>query len=261
MGGTKLAVALVSENRILERRQMATPEDRSPANIIQSFLTLSGNWLERVSHLAVAATGHVKNGKITAPNQQTLPWTDVDLAALLEQASGKPSTVLNDADAAAWGEFRFGAGVGSSRMMFVTLSTGVGAGLVLEGRLFEGAELGFTRLEDGLPLEFVASGKALDEYALERGWTDARDVLERADTDLDAEAVLERMARLISGKLFDAFQLLSLERVVVGGGLGLAPGFLERLENTLEYRSAYARAELGVDAGLIGAADWARLRR
>jgi len=261
LGGTKLAAALVVGQNVLERRQTLTPANRTPENIVHTLLELATDWLERASRVAVAATGHVQRGRVTAPNQRTLPWTEVDLEGMLERATGKLTAVLNDADAAAWGEYRYGAGIGSCRMLFVTISTGVGAGLVLEGRLLEGAELGFTRLEDGTPLEFMASGKVLGEYALGRGWRDARDVLEHASTDPDAEATLERAAQLISGKLFDAFKLLSLERVVVGGGLGLAPGFLKRLENALEYGPAVARAELGADAGLIGAADWARSLR
>ena len=101
LGGTKLAAALVSGNRVLERRQVPTPEDRSPDHIVQTFMALSENWLERVCKIAVAATGHVTHGRVTAPNRQTLPWTDVDLKTLLEQSTGKPTTVLNDADAAA----------------------------------------------------------------------------------------------------------------------------------------------------------------
>jgi len=260
LGGTKLAAAMVSGEQVLERRQILTPEDRSPQSIVQTLLKLSENWLEQVTHLAVAATGHVNHGRITAPNQQTLPWTDVDLKTLLEQATGKPSTVLNDADAAAWGEFRFGAGVGSSRMMFVTVSTGVGAGLVLEGRLLEGAELGFTRLEDGTPLEFVASGAALDRYAVKRGWTDTRELLERVFEDQDAQILLERTARLLADKLWDAHQLLCLERVVLGGGLGLAPGFLERVRKYLDGGPEMVLAELGADAGLVGAANWSAAR-
>jgi len=261
LGGTKLAAALVMGREVLERRQTATPQDRTPENIVRSLLELANGWLERAPHVAVAATGHVRQGRVTAPNPQTLPWTDVDLRGLLERATAKRTLVLNDADAAAWGEYRYGAGRGFKRFLFVTVSTGVGSGLVLEDRLLEGAELGFTRLEDGTPLEFATSGKALDDYALGRGWTGARDVLEHASSDPDAEAVLERTARLISGKLFDASQLLSLERIAVGGGLGLAPGFLKRLENALEHRSAFALAELGADAGLIGAVDRANFLR
>lgn len=256
LGGTKLAAALVRENRILERRQVPTPEDRSPENIVHTFTALSENWLEQVSKVAVAVTGHLKNGKVTAPNQKTLPWTDVDLTALLERSTGKPTIILNDADAAAWGEFRFGAGRGSSRMMFVTVSTGVGAGLVLENTLLEGAELGFTRLEDGTPLELTASGAALDRYAVRRGWNGARAVLEHAGKDQEAQILLERTAMLIAGKLWDAYQLLSLERVVVGGGLGLSPGFLERVRKYLNGQIDLVPAELGVDAGLMGAAAW-----
>ncbi len=254
LGGTKLAAARVIEGKILERRQMPTPADRRPENIIEALLELGSGWIEHVPRIAVAATGHVVNGCVTAPNQHTLPWKEVNLRGELERRSGLPTVVLNDADAAAWGEFCFGAGRGSRRFMFVTVSTGVGAGLVLEGRLLEGAELGFTRLENGTPLEFVASGGALDRYARSRGWLEARDVLERLNTDPGAQEVFSEAVRTLAAKLFDATQLLSLERIVVGGSLGLAPGFLEQLRAR---GGEIEPAQLGADAGLIGAADWA----
>ncbi|PYE55392.1 N-acylmannosamine kinase/N-acetylmannosamine-6-phosphate 2-epimerase/N-acetylmannosamine kinase [Deinococcus yavapaiensis KR-236] len=256
MGGTKLAAALVEDARVVERREVAMPKDRSPWRVVQAFVDLGSEWARFAPRVAVAATGHVRRGRVSALNLETLPWTDVDLQSLLRGAFAKPTVVLNDADAAAWGEFRFGAGHGTERFLFVTVSTGVGAGMVLDGRLVEGAEIGFTRLADGTPLELAASGTALDRYAKARGWTGARDVVRHAASDEDAEAALAHAARLIAGKLWDAAKLLDLERVAVGGGLGLASDFRAKLEAHVGVPGLLAPAKLGVDAGLVGAAHW-----
>lgn len=256
MGGTKLAAALIQEARVLERREVAMPSDRSPWNVVKTFVDLGSEWARAAPRVAVAATGHVRRGRVSALNLRTLPWTDVDLQSLLRGAFAKPTVVLNDADAAAWGEFCCGAGRGAERFLFVTVSTGVGAGMVLDGRLVEGAEIGFTRLANGTPLELAASGTALDRYAATRGWQGARDVVRSAPTDADAEEALDRVARLIAGKLWDAAKLLDLERIAVGGGVGLATGFRDRLEAHLGAEGLLVPAELGADAGLVGAASW-----
>jgi N-acylmannosamine kinase len=219
--------------------------------------------------LGVAATGRVANGCVTALNSETLKnWNDFDLRGTLEDALNLETVVLNDADAAAWGEAAFGAGVGVRDFVFVTISTGIGGGLILNSRLHTTpfglqADLGFTLVND-TPLEFVASGTALDGYATTRGWTDARDVIKNAPTDSDANTKLEESASLIAHKLADLRVTLGITRAVIGGGLGLAPGYLERIKNNLErlptlYQLELMPAALGVDAGLIGAADWVRV--
>lgn len=269
IGGTKISVALLDGAKILERYEIATPSISTPENVSRAAIDLLEPFKTRVSRLGVAATGRVANGRVTALNSKTLTdWNDFDLRGTLEKALNLETVVLNDADAAAWGEAAFGAGFGVRDFVFVTVSTGVGGGLILNSRLHTTpfglqADLGFT-LVNGVPLEFVASGKVLDAYAVSRGWTDSRDVIANAATDAGANAKLEEGAGLIAAKLADLRVILGVTRAVIGGGLGLAPGYLERLKNNLEkfgalYHLELVPAALGVDAGLIGAADWARI--
>ncbi len=268
IGGTKISSALVDGATILERYEIATPDISTPERVSIAAIDLLQPLVSRVSNLGVAATGRVANGRVTALNSETLKgWNDFALQTTLEKALNLETVVLNDADAAAWGEAAFGAGVGVRDFIFVTISTGVGGGLILNSRLHTTpfglqADLGFT-LVGGVPLEFVASGRALDAYAVSRGWTDARDVILQAQTDSDANAKLEESAGLIAAKLADLRVTVGITRAVIGGGLGLAPGYLERVKNNLEqlpelYHLELVPAALGVDAGLIGAADWAR---
>jgi N-acylmannosamine kinase len=269
IGGTKISVALLDGTKILERHEVRTPELATPEAVCAAAITLLEPLKARVSRLGVAATGRVANGRVTALNSETLTgWTDFDLQTTLENALNLETIVLNDADAAAWGEAAFGAGRGVRDFVFVTISTGVGGGLILNSKLHTTpfglqADLGFT-LVNGVPLEFVASGKVLDAYAISRGWTDARDVVLQAETDTGANTKLEESASFIAAKLADLRVTLGITRAVVGGGLGLAPGYLERLKHNLQklgdlYHFELVPAALGVDAGLIGAADWARV--
>ncbi len=271
IGGTKLAVALWDGSHLLERAEAATPtDDRSPASVTRVALELLKPLVSRASRLGVATTGSVAAGKVTALNADTLrDWHAFDLRAAFETALHLPTVVLNDADAAAWGEFVHGAGRGTRDFAFVTVSTGVGGGIVLDGKLHTTAhglhaELGYTLTPSGQPLELVASGSALDRWARERGWAGTRDLVTRALAgDANANAKLEESAGLVAGALANLYVTLGVTRVAVGGGLGLSEGYLERVRRHMERLGEpwnaleTVRAELGVDAGLIGAADWA----
>ncbi|WP_291430848.1 ROK family protein, partial [Deinococcus sp.] len=212
-------------------------------------------------------------------------WTDVPLAGRLSGALGLPCAALNDARAAAWGEAQAGAGRGVSEFMFVTVSTGVGAGLVLGGRLHLAgngldAELGFVSVPaawgpgaqvPGLglglgplgPLEFESSGTALGAQAAALGFADARGLCDAADAgDARALLVTGRAAALLAWKCADVAALLGVTRVAFGGSVGLRTGFLAQVRAALaafpeRYRPELVHAALGADAGLIGAALWA----
>ena len=275
IGGTKLAAALVDGATILERAEAPTPaEDRGPLSVTNAALLLLEPFVARASGLGVAATGSVAEGRVTALNSDTLQgWHAFDLRAALEQATRLRTVVLNDADAAAWGEYAFGAGRGTQHFAFVTVSTGVGGGIVLNGKLHLTAhglhaELGYTLAPDGQPIELVASGGALDRWAHARGWSGgAREVVSRAmNGETDANAKLDESAGLIAFKLADLRAILGIERAAVGGGLGLSSGYLDRIKRVLNGLGEpwnvleVVPAALGANAGLVGAADWAGRR-
>jgi N-acylmannosamine kinase len=271
IGGTKLAAALWDGSALLERAEMPTPtDDRSPDGVVGAALELLRPLAPRALALGVAATGAVANGRVTALNVDTLQgWDAFDLRGALEVSLHLPTVVLNDADAAGWGEYALGAGRGTRDFAFVTVSTGVGGGIVLNERLHTTshgvhAELGYTLTPNGQPLELVASGGALDRWARERGWNDTRDIVIQAlQGDAIAEGKLEESAGLIAVTLANLYVTLGVTRVAVGGGLGLAAGYLERVQRALRSFGEpwdaleVVRAQLGVDAGLIGAANWA----
>jgi N-acylmannosamine kinase len=271
IGGTKLSAALIEGANVIERREAPTPTaDRGPESVTRAALELLEPFVGRAHALGVAATGSVAEGRVTALNADTLQgWHAFDLRAALERETHLRTTVLNDADAAAWGEYALGAGRGTENFAFVTVSTGVGGGLVLNNKLHltrHGlhSELGYTLAPDGTPIELIASGGALERWAKARGWAGSREVVARAaQGDPDANAKLSESARLVAFKLADLRASLGIERAAIGGGLGLSDGYLGRVRAVLDSLGEpwkaleIVPAALGVDAGLVGAAAWA----
>ena len=173
IGGTKIAFAEVIGNRVSNRRQIPTPRSGGGDALVDAIAAEIKS--VRPARFAVAATGIVSDGMLTALNPVTLPIEDrYPLAARLTLATGMNPVVVNDAQAAAWGEYTFGAGRGCRSFMFVTVSTGVGGGLVFGGRLQIGAvglagHVGHMTVPGGLGcgcgrhgcLETIASGTSI----------------------------------------------------------------------------------------------------
>jgi len=282
LGGTSTRAALVRGARVEDRREAPTPARDGPEAAVEVAARLLAPFTGRVDAVCVAATGRVHAGRVTAVNRATLPgWEDFPLGQALAERCGLPVRVVNDAHAAAWGEARFGAGRGATDVAFVTVSTGIGAGVVAGGRLLLGARglaghLGFWRWRapagEGfvapvgttgpLVLEQVASGTGIaraGSAAFGASLT-TREVFARAaGGDARAAAVLDQAVDALARALVDLRWLVDPERVAVGGSVGLAPGYLARLRGALERLEPDApltvvAAELGPDAGLLGAA-------
>ncbi|UQN07922.1 ROK family protein [Deinococcus sp. QL22] len=282
IGGTSMRAALIQNGQITERREARTPKPSTPDALIAAATELAAPLAAHAIALGVACAGAVAGGRVTATAVHTFPgWTDVALAERLSVGLGLPCAALNDARAAAWGEWAAGAGRGTPEFMFITVSTGVGAGLVLGGRLHLAgngldAELGFVSVPAAWqpgeevpplgrlgPLEFESSGTALGGQAQLLGFADARALCDAAEVgNLQAEAVYTRSAALMAWKIADIAALLGVTRVALGGSVGLRPGYLTRVQASLalfpaRYQPKVVHAELGADAGLIGAALWA----
>jgi glucokinase len=222
-------------------------------------------------------------------------WRDVPLASLLGAYTGLSVHLENDANAAALGEWRFGAGMGSADVAYVTISTGIGAGIISDGRLVRGfgglaGEIGHTRLTDNSPpcscgqigcFEAVASGTALDRKVRETvarlphsilasivaSQTAGAEHLAAAAEAADPEAqrILDEEATLLGIGLTNLQHLYSPERIVMGGGVSaLLPLLRAGIESVMRSRllggfkpAQLLPAALGDSAGLIGAASLA----
>ena len=262
VGGTKIAAGVVDEKgEILERRRLDSPATDSEAiesTIAELVLALKRD--HDVEAVGVGAAGFVDVRRSTVLFAPNLAWRDEPLKAELERLTDLPVVVENDANAAAWGEFAFGGGKDVDDLLLVTVGTGVGGGLVLDGKLHRGAfgvaaEIGHFRVvPQGRPCgcgqygcwEQYASGSALVRDARERlgaGGDDVQALLERAGGDPeavtgpivteaaqagDAVAVdlLAEVARWLGEGIASLTAVLDPAVVVIGGGVSEAGDLL-----------------------------------
>jgi glucokinase len=200
-------------------------------------------------------------------------WEGPISAGHLTEEFGLPVLLANDADLAALGEHRYGAGRGSSDMLYLTCSTGVGAGVILDGRLVHGrlslAEVGHTIIDRSSheTVERLGSGTALARLAGE----DAASVAARARAgDADARRHFAAVAEDFAIGVFNLVHCYSPQIVVIGGGMSQAGDLLlEPIRAMLGQcsagcpasRASVVRAEGGDDVGLRGAAAYWTVRQ
>ncbi len=271
-----------SSGAVIEAARVATPHgDAGPGALVDLVASVLGlPAAAGVRAAVVGLPGQVNYACGTLEWAPHLPpsWLPELSASKLSAAVGVEVALANDADLAAVGEACFGAGRGYADMAYVTISTGVGAGVVLGGRLVHGqrslAELGHTvidrsALAAGLPasMEDQASGTALARMATEAGLQGGGSQVQRLAEAGDGRAceVWGRMIEAVGIGLANLAEVFCPEVIVVGGGVGLAEGFLgpvrarfaERRPEKIRGPVLVVRAELGDDAGLRGAAAWA----
>jgi glucokinase len=183
IGGTKIAAGVVDEEgSILETVKVPTPS--TPEGVVDAIVEAvrqvsTGHQIEAVG---IGAAGYVDDKRATVLFAPNINWRHEALKDKVEQRVGLPVVVENDANAAAWGEYRFGAGQGHSDVICITLGTGLGGGIIIGNKLRRGrfgvaAEFGHIRVvPDGLLCgcgsqgcwEQYASGRALVRYARQR---------------------------------------------------------------------------------------------
>jgi glucokinase len=304
IGGTKIAAGLVSESgEILDSAAEPTPDDSSriPEVVAQLVERLTGD--EKAVGIGIGAAGFTSADRMTVRFAPNINWIEEPLAARVREHVDLPVVVENDANAAAWGEFRFGAGEDTDDLLLVTVGTGIGGGIVHHGQLFRGgfgiaAEIGHMRVvPDGILcgcgqhgcFEQYASGSALVRDARER--VSNRDAGAAAIAAL-ADGDLSRITGPAITKLAQGGDPLSLELmsevgrwigegiailatildpsvIAIGGGVAAAGDLLlgpvvDAFETHLPARAhrpeaAVRLAALGNEAGIIGAADLARV--
>jgi glucokinase len=279
VGGTKILAGVVAPDGTIEHRRERLTELDSQERLIDEL----GAAVEDVLDGSIASVGFGLPSRI---DQQTgfvdgsvnIPLGGVSLRELMEERFGRPVTIENDGNAAALAEHRVGAGREARTMVMLTLGTGVGGGVVIDGKLLrDGGELGHTVLVyDGIPcqgtctgrghLEAYASGTAATKLAQE-AFGPAVDAhrLVRLATEGDATAVeiLDGIGRKLGAAIGSFVNIFRPQLVVIGGGFATAGEFLlgparetmrrEALPPARD-RAEIVRAELGTAAGVIGAA-------
>ncbi len=284
IGGTKIAVAAVSlHGEILARTEIETRAAEGAPRVI-ARLVYALHSIERDEELlgiGIGCTGPVDPRTGHVMNPYTLPtWDDVDIVSPLAQEFQTKVVLENDCDAAALAEHWLGAGQGAQNMIYITVGTGIGSGLILNNQLYRGVgmiagEFGhMTIAYDGPPcycgargcLEMLAAGPAIAKAyeARSKKPLSAKEVLQAArNGDEDAKAVVEQTAFYLGVGLVNLVNLLAPEVIVLGGGVMhefelFEPGIRATLAKYVSLvpisEVQTKRAALGSNAGVIGGA-------
>ncbi|MFK4085906.1 ROK family glucokinase [Kribbella sp. NPDC020789] len=306
VGGTKIAAGVVDADGVIgARTHRDTPADSTDATaaaIIDAAAELIAAHPD-VEAVGIGAAGFVSSDRSTVLFAPNLAWRDEPLGARVAEKLKVPVVVENDANAAAWGEFAFGAAREAEHMVCITVGTGIGGGVVIDGQLLRGAhgvaaELGHMRVVPGGHRcgcgargcwEQYASGRALvreGRAQAESGSLAAAQMLSvcgitdpaeltgpmiteaAAAGDPCAVELLEDLGRWLGEGLASIATLFDPTTVVIGGGVSAAKELLMKsaqvaFEKNLPAKAnrphpSFGLAQLGNDAGLIGAADLAR---
>lgn len=284
LGGTQMRAAVVDpDGELLLRRSEPTPRD---ATCPDALLTLVGDVLadHAVEHAVIGVPGRVDHRRGRLEHAPNLPprWPDALVEQSLTDHLGIPVTLANDADVAAVGEAYFGAGQRHADLVYLTVSTGIGAGVLLDRRLVAGsrslAEVGHTMVDltaarrgAASSFEDLASGTALGRLAELAGLpADGARVVELVNEgDSDAARVWDELVEVLAVGVTNLAYVFSPSAVVLGGGVGRNGDLLlaplreapdrhgpQNLPEPIEVLVA----GLGDDAGLAGAAAWHRAR-
>jgi glucokinase len=282
VGGTKIAAGVIDrEGRIQRRVERPTPADSR-----DEFLELLD---EIVDDLRVEGVEAIGFGLPSTIDQRTgrvvgsvhVPLNDFDFRDHAAERFSIPVALDNDANAAAIAEWKIGAGRGASHMIMLTLGTGVGGGLILDGKPYRGwvgagAEIGHMVLEyGGEPcsgnctghghFEQVASGRVADRKAVELLGPDAtgRELVGAArEGNQEALEAVREIGRKLGAALGSLVNIFNPELIVIGGGFSQARDlFLEPALETMKVEALppgrdlvrVVPALLGPDAGLVGA--------
>ena len=317
LGGTNVRAAVLDKNETILGRAKASSDAKSGAartvarigEVVRSAVAEAKLTLEAVGAIGIAVPGHidVPDGMIRwAPNfgdyegDKFVPYKNIPLRALVERELGLAMVMDNDANVAALGEFRYGAGRGKRHLVMFTLGTGIGGGIVIEGEVLRGAtggaaEVGHIIIADGVGgspngahgrLESLAGRDAIVERAalkMESGrqtklWdhVNAPDALQQLLTpalidqaaqsgDALAIAVMEETGHYVGLGIASMVNVFNPEVIVLGGNISQSETLFQAAVRTARAcaigsilaSAQIVRAQLGDDAGIMGAAELA----
>ncbi|MDP3878768.1 MAG: ROK family protein [Dehalococcoidales bacterium] len=279
VGGTKIIAALVSaQGEMIAREYFSTLADEGTAAVIDRIiaavnrlLKLNKMTLSLINSISIAAAGIIDMDRGVITVSPNLPgWHDVPLRDVIAERCKVSVFLLNDASAAALAEHRLGAGREVNNLIFITVSTGIGGGIIVDGKLYLGAsggagEIGHMTIDVNGPrclcgnngcLEVLSSGTAIAREAMARirhgekssltamaggnleNVTAEEVSLAAQDGDSLALAVIERSARYLGAGLVNLVHIFNPEMIVVGGGVSkMGDLLLEPVRQTVDERA------------------------
>ena len=292
IGGTKIAVGVVDPSgRVLARDECATEVQRGFDHAMRQVTTMLRQCAERAGiklrGIGIGCAGPVDSASGALGNVNNLPgWKGGNPVDILSRAFGVPAALENDADAAALGELRWGAGRSKARFLYVIVGTGIGVSVIVDGKVYRGVdachpEIGHHIIDPSGPpcscgvrgcWESLAAGPAMTEWLRKNapatygnGNLSAREICARAqDSDEWAQRAVEHEAYYLGLGLANLITFFAPEAIVLGGSvMKSAHLFLDRMREVIRQncklvpvdRVEITLAALGADAGVIGAAQ------
>jgi glucokinase len=298
LGGTQARVALVRGGEVIRRAAERTDVKGGPTAVLSQFKKMiaqicSENDRRELACAGLCAPGPLDTETGTVLHIPTLPgWDNFPLQSVLACELGLRVAVENDGTAAAYGEWKFGAGLGLRHLVYVTVSTGIGGGVVVDGQLMHGhrgmaAHVGHLRMAPVGPscscgaiacFEAFAAGPALARRAREssgrtKGYLariaaereiETKDIVAGArEGDEPCLALIDQEADYLGQGFTSLIHLFSPERLIIGGGVSSAFDLMSERIHAVIRRDAMhpfkdvqvVRARLGDDAGMVGAAS------
>lgn len=298
LGGTKIGCALTDLNgKILVENTIPTNAQggeqevlKRMFSIIEKILEESGKGTDEIKAIGIGAPGPLDSNKGVILETPNLPFENFQIVKHIEDKFKVKTYLENDANAAAIGEYLFGAGKGTSNMVYITVSTGIGAGAIINGKIYRGTtcnalELGHaTILPDGPRcncgnlgcLEVLASGTAIAREAnkaLELGADSSLKHYEKVTSyevfkeaslgDKLAVDIIDKALGYLGIGVANAITTLDPEKVIIGGGVAMAGDVLfdkvrkivkQRCFKVLNESCEIVQAALKTKSGIVGAA-------
>ncbi len=292
IGGTKIAVGVVDQaGHILAKNECPTDAQRGFDHAMQQVAALLHQCAKQASAklrgIGIGCAGPLDSKTGILGNVNNLPgWKGGNPAEILSREFGVAAALENDADAAALGELRWGAGRSKTRLLYVTVGTGIGVSVILDGKVYRGLdgchpEVGHHIIDPAGPpctcgvrgcWESLAAGPAMTALlrrdspaACGNGNLSAREICARAQNSEEwAQRAVAREAYYLGLGLANLITLFAPEVIVLGGSvMKSAHLFLDRMRDVIQQncklvpvdRVEIKLASLGADAGLIGAAQ------
>ena len=260
LGGTKIIAAIISnKGEVMAREYQPTLADEGPQPVINRILSAVDHLLNlrnisssQLSGISIAAAGVIDMEKGIITSSPSLPgWCDIPLRSIIGEKYKVSTFLVNDANAAALAEHHFGAGKGANNLVYLTVSTGIGGGIIINGRLYFGSsgsagEIGHTTIDVNGPrcscgnigcLETLASGTAVAKETIRRISKGEKssliEMVEGKTENITAETVgvaaqggdsltlevISKAATYLGVGIVNLVNIFNPEIVIIGGGL------------------------------------------
>ncbi len=260
LGGTKIIAAIISnKGQMIAREYSLTLADEGPQSVINRIflaidhlLSLRNIESSKLGSISIAAAGAIDFDRGVITSSPNLPgWHDIPLRDIVREKHGVNTFLINDANAAALGEYHFGAGKGVNNLIYLTVSTGIGGGIIINGRLYTGlcgsaGEIGHMTIDVNGPrcncgnigcLETLASGTAVAKEAIRRisqgEKSSLTEIVEGKIENITAEEVslaaqggdslalevISKAATYLGVGMVNLVNIFNPEMIILGGGM------------------------------------------